>query len=524
MNGKEEVVSEFLISSTTGKPIVILATPVRGDDGKVNGVLQATINLDAFKNFVAKRSQNGVTAYIVDQDGKIIVHPNEEVSTERKDISQLPFVQKAIKGQSGIEEVVGQDGVRKLVNYEYDPNTRWVICMEKSYDEYNAKNFRLLMITLIVLIINILAVIFISILASKRITKPITQLLDATQTIKNGNLNINISSMANDEIGKLAQNFNAMIVGLKDIIKQVAISAETVSAAAEELTACSEESAATTEQVMNTSVEISNSAEKQVHAANDAAKLVTQIVTNIQQISSDSSTVASVSEKTAQSAVVGGNSIEKAVHQMRNIETNVADSAEVVTKLGERSKEIGQIVDTIAGIAGQTNLLALNAAIEAARAGEQGRGFAVVADEVRKLAEQSQNAAKQIAHLIGEIQTDTDKAVIAMNKGSAEVKLGANMVSGAGSTFAEIITMTNQVSKQIQGISTAIESIAASSQQVVAAIQNINITSEDTARQTKEVSAATGEQAIAVEEINKAGQVLVETAEELQKSVRKFSL
>jgi len=116
----------------------------------------------------------------------------------------------------------------------------------------------------------------------------------------------------------------------------------------------------------------------------------------------------------------GGQTIELAIAQMGKIETTVNSSAQVVSKLGERSKEIGQIVATISGIAGQTNLLALNAAIEAARAGEQARGFTVVAEEVRKLAEQSQEATKKIAVLIGEIQGDTDNAVVAMNNGTRE--------------------------------------------------------------------------------------------------------
>lgn len=138
---------------------------------------------------------------------------------------------------------------------------------------------------------------------------------------------------------------------------------------------------------------------------------------------------------------------------MSQIDGTVTSSARVVAKLGERSKEIGQIVDTISGIAGQTNLLALNAAIEAARAGEQGRGFAEVADEVWKLAEQSQETAKKIETLIGDIQADTDTAVMAMNSGTLEVKTGAEVVNTAGAAFRGIAELINEVSSQVQGIS-----------------------------------------------------------------------
>ena len=524
MSGKEEVASKWLVSTTTGKPIVILATPVRSDNGTIAGVLQATMNLDAFKDFVTKRSVNGITAYILDQEGNIIVHPNDNISAEAKDMSHTPFVQKAITGQSGTEEIAGENGVRKLVSYIYDPQTHWTICMEKDYAEYNAVTKEMLISNLFVLAITMAVVIFISIVFSNRLTKPITQLVTATETIRNGNLNVNITNQGNDEIGKLAQNFNVMVVGLKDLLRHVTTSAEVVSAASQQLTAGAEQSAATAEQVTSSIDAIANSAEKQVDLANETTGLVTQIVADIQQIVSDSATVASVSEGAAQLAANGGSSIENAVAQMRNIETSVATSAEVVTKLAERSTEIGKIIGTISGIANQTNLLALNAAIEAARAGEQGRGFAVVADEVRKLAEQSESATKQIAHIIGEIQTDTDKAVVAMSKGNAEVKLGTDIVSEAGQTFNEIISMTNQVSEQLQDISASIEHMAASSQKIETAIKDIDSMSRSNANQTLQVSAATQEQVASVEEIKKASQALMETADELQSAVNKFSI
>lgn len=524
MSGKDEVASKWLISTTTGKPIVILATPVRSDSGKIVGVLQAAMNLDAFKNFVTQKSVHGATAYILDQEGKIIVHPNDQISAEAKDMSKVPFVQKAIAGQSGTEEIAGENGVRKLVSYVYDPQTHWTICMEKNYEDFNAVTKDMLISNLIVIAITMTVVVFISIFLSNRITRPITQLVDATEKIRKGDLNVKITNTGNDEIGMLAQNFAAMIAGLRELLGQVSNSAQVVSAASQQLTAGAEQSAATAEQVTIAIDGIAESAEKQVYSANETTTLVTQIVADIEQIVSESGIVASVSEGTADLAAKGGTTVEEAVSQMSHIETSVASSAQVVAKLSDRSIEIGQIIDTISGIANQTNLLALNAAIEAARAGEQGRGFAVVADEVRKLAEQSENAAKQIAHLIGEIQSDTEKAVVAMNKGNEDVKKGTAIVSEAGQMFKEIITVTNNVSEQMRGISASIEHMATNSLKIEAAVKDIDSMSRSNANQTLQVSAATQEQVASVEEIKKASQSLVETANELQNSVNKFSL
>ena len=360
-------------------------------------------------------------------------------------------------------------------------------------------------------------------LITQSITKPLQFMVQACESLAAGDFREGQQKLSRtDEIGQLADALTEMRSSMQILLKKITESAEQVAASSEELTASAEQSAQATTQVAATISEVAEGTEKQAKAVDDTSAIVEQMSAGIQQVAANANEVSSVTDKTTSAANEGGKAVDAAISQMVSIEQSVSSSAEVVTKLGERSKEIGQIVVTISGIAGQTNLLALNAAIEAARAGEQGRGFAVVAEEVRKLAEQSQEAAKQIANLISEIQAETDNAVVAMNEGAREVKVGADVVNNAGKAFKEIVSLISEVSAQIREISAAIQQMASGSQQIVAAVRDIDRISKDAAGQTQTVSAATEEQSASMEEIAAASQALAKMAEDLQSAVRKF--
>jgi methyl-accepting chemotaxis protein len=325
-----------------------------------------------------------------------------------------------------------------------------------------------------------------------------------------------------DEFGAVAKAFDTMQNNVRGLIRQIGQTSEQLAASSEQLTASAEQSAHAATQVASTITDVANGAERQSMAINNTSTTVGKMSAGIQHAATNTNTVTSTTSKTAQAAKEGLGAIATAIEQMGSIEKTVNTSATVVTKLGERSKEIGQIVDTISGIAGQTNLLALNAAIEAARAGEQGRGFAVVAEEVRKLAEQSQEAAKQIADLIGEIRVDTDSAVVAMNDGTNEVKKGTEVVTSAGQSFDNIANLVTEVSIEVKEISSTMQQIATGSQQVVAEIHEIDIISKNALGHTQTVSAATEEQSASMEEIAASSQSLSKMAEELQQTIQKF--
>lgn len=376
--------------------------------------------------------------------------------------------------------------------------------------------------------ISLLALVVLG-LSSWYITKIITQPLNALtlvcEELATGDFRDKPRQVIRkDEIGKVADSLVAMRSNVRTLMKKIDVSVEQVAAASEELTASADQSAQAATQVAGSITAVAQGMGEQLSITGDASAVIRQMSAGIQQIAANASDVSGQSTLAAKKANEGNIAADKAVRQMAHIEQTVTSSAGIVAKLGERSKEIGQIVDTIAGIAGQTNLLALNAAIEAARAGEQGRGFAVVAEEVRKLAEQSQEAAKQIAILIGEIQGDTDKAVIAMGEGSQEVKMGAEIVNASGLAFNEITKLVTQVSDQIKDMSMAVDQMATGSQQIVSSVQQIDELSKKASSEAQSVSAATEEQSASMEEIAASSQALAHLAMDLRDAVNKFQV
>jgi len=401
--------------------------------------------------------------------------------------------------------------------------------LSKSAAEVNAddkNDFRVAnMITFGINVVCFLLLGGIGYFITKMITRPIGKMVAACRALAEGDFRDKPRGVTSrDEMGQLADAMADMRTNIRKLMKQVSHSSEQVAASSEQLTASAGQASEAANQVAQSITDVSKNAEQQLRATDESTVIVQAMSESVQQVAFNSNEAVQKSVTAAERAKDGGEAAGKAIEQMGRIETKVEVAAAAVNKLNEKSKRIGEIVDTIAGIAGQTNLLALNAAIEAARAGEQGRGFAVVAEEVRKLAEESQSAAKTIAELINEIQTDTSETVGAMVEGSNEIRLGTEVVNSAGQTFQEITTLVTEVSKKVQDITKATEPMAKGSQQMVDVVQQLGKVGKTTAGQAQEVSAATEEQSASTEEIAAASQELARLAQDLQVAVSQFKV
>lgn len=359
----------------------------------------------------------------------------------------------------------------------------------------------------------------------RRISRPLAEVVGAAHNIADGDLQVKqIAYKGNDEIADLLKAFTHMAKNLQDIVTQVSRSAEQVAAASEQLTASADQSALAAGQVAETITSVAAGAYTQGTTVEHTSDIVQEMARAIGHIAENSSNVSARSAETSRAATIGSQAMQQATDQMQAINRSVSQSAEVVSKLGESSKQIGEIVDVISGIAGQTNLLALNAAIEAARAGEQGRGFAVVADEVRKLAEQSHEAAQKIAHIVREIQTETTSVVTVMQQGTVDVARGSDVIISTGERFTAIVNLVEHLNSEIQEISAASEQLSASSEEVVKSVDSVKHLAGETAANTQTISAAAEEQSASMEEIAASSQALSRLADELQMVVRRFKI
>lgn len=524
ING-QDAISDVLFSANDNRQIVVLATPARNrEGGEIIGVVQGSLTLGEVDKFVENRSNENTIAYIIGRDGKLLAHPDQTISREHKDMSQLAFVQAGMQGENGSAEYTDEQGQRKIVNFIKNAKTGWLICAEAPYNVVVAQINKLKLQIGMILVSTILLVAMLGFFIAGRTVKPITELVAATTRVREGDLNVSLSIRDTTELGRLAENFNGMVAALRELVEKVQAKAVTVASASQQLSAGAEQSAQANQQVISSITQVANGAEQQSKVVDATVENVEQTVDSIRQIDQNVGEVTHVSEQTAASAHAGETAIATAVGQMKNIEKTVTESAAVVGELGRRSQEIGEFAETISGIAGQTNLLALNAAIEAARAGEQGRGFAVVAEEVRKLAEQSQEAAQNIAQLISRIQTDTEAAVAAMDAGTREVAAGTEAVNHAGSTFNEIVRHINGLTSQVEGISVAVKQVYSGSQDIISSIRKMDAVSKDAVAQAQMVSAATQEQSASLQEIVSSSDMLMKMVGDLKNAVERFKV
>lgn len=388
----------------------------------------------------------------------------------------------------------------------------------------NKGKIDLLVQSTIVLVISLLIIIIFQFLVVRKTLEPLKMLFDAIDQVSKGNLSVELVTKGKDELGQLSLKFNSMIQQLRSMIQGVQTQVENSTESASELSFSITEATAALAQIDKAVKEVANANDAQEKSVVESARAIDEMAIGIQKIAETTNQMADFSTGMSSDATKGNEFVQKVLSQMEAIQFSVTNTASVIHKLHDRSQEIFQIVEVISGIASQTNLLALNAAIEAARAGEQGRGFAVVADEVRKLAEQSQRSASQINSLIDEIQKETELAVYSMGNGTKEVETGMIVAQETGDRFEGILGAINQITMQVQEVSAIAEQMSAGSEEVSASLQELSRIARTSANETTNVSHSSNHQLEAMQRLSVITTNWSDMSKEISRLIHTFKL
>lgn len=470
---------------SAGAAASFVSAPV-SKDGSVIGVVVLQIPLDKINEIMQEKAGMGESGetYLVGADR--LMRSDSRFSTESTVLVQkieTYGVDAAFNGKSETTIFDDYRGIAVLSSYtKLDvEGMNWVLLAEIDEAEALAPIYAVRNWILLLALVMAALVAVVGFFISKTITTPINKVVAMLEDIAQGegDLTKHLDIDSRDELGELAKWFNVFIAKLHDIISQVKQNAMEVASAATEIASSAEQSSAgATEQTAQTS---------------EIATAVDQMAGTIVESSKNAASAQESAQKAADSATEGGKVVTETIEGIQAIARSVKESAQTIGELGKRSEEIGEIIEVIDDIADQTNLLALNAAIEAARAGEQGRGFAVVADEVRKLAERTTKATTEIATMIKDIQDVTSSAVTSMEEGTKQVELGTELAQKAGESLTDIVNVSTEVQDMIQQIATAADEQSSAAEQISNNVGGISSVAEQSAKSAEQIASASEE-------------------------------
>lgn len=387
--------------------------------------------------------------------------------------------------------------------------------------EYVDGSFGVFVNTSITLLV---ATVIISLATRFLIINRIKKVLEATKLAANGDLTIIIEENSKDEIGQLASSFNLMISNLHKVVTKTNDTSAKVASYSDDFKVSTEQSSASVEQISNAIQAIVSGSELQTAKTSELFKSSKLVSDELNNVAASIQTISDLANVSTDKADSGLKLIDETINKMDTIQHSVLSSSQKMNTLGEKSKEINEIVSLITNIADQTNLLALNASIEAARAGDAGKGFAVVAEEVRKLAEGSSKAGEEIRKLVNEIQLQTTEAVDSIHSGTIIVEDGRDMVYKSGEAFKDIVKYVHNIGNKSDSAIKAMVMVDERTKTTTESIREIDDIAVQASSSVQNVAASVEEQSASNEEITSSAQLLSEMANDLRLEISKFKI
>lgn len=513
-NPDEVIVSDpFMNASGTGYVVTITKAL---EDG--SGVVGVGLSID-FVQQLTGTIQIGKKGYtmMLDPNRRYIYHPTIEPGTEATE----DYLDVMFENETG-EFSYEYDGNEKISVFHTNEQTGWKLVGTIDYSEIQNEAASVWSTLTFIVGISIVVGAIVILFLIRSVTRPIQEIKEKAKIISTGDLTQSIEVKTSDEIGQLGAAFNEMQTGLKDLIRDVEWNAQQVAASAQELNANADQMTNSTEQVSLAIQEVSASSETQLGNTEESVNALEEVTAKAGHIVDSSTKVSELVTQMSSQAEVGGQAVSDTLNQMTSIQSSVDNTNMNIASLLERSKEVNTILNAITDISEQTNLLALNAAIEAARAGEHGRGFAVVADEVRHLAEQSKTSANEISEIVHGIQGDVQNAVEKMSQVTANVNDGLDVSYDAIDKFGEILRSSVAIKPQMDDVMRIAEQMSEKVQDVTATAHNLASIARNNAASSEEVAASTEEQLAAMQEISASSKSLTSMAEDLTEKIRAY--
>ncbi|MUV39029.1 Methyl-accepting chemotaxis protein [Lentibacillus sp. JNUCC-1] len=474
--------------------------------------------------------------FILDENGIQMAHPflEGENSWDTVDPDGIKSTQQLIKkAQSGGGFTYfswpmpnNEDQIEPKVAFsKEDPNWGWTVVAGTYMMDFNKPAEQIFNVIFIVTGVALLLGSILIWLYANRITKPIKKVTVRMNELADGDLtNEPILLKAKDETGQLAEALNHMQDQLKNMISGVSQASEQLSSQSEELTQSASEVKAGSDQVAATMSELATGAETQATSASDLASGIQRFTKYVEEANENGEQIQSESENVLILTKDGTELMDASKTQMNQIDIIVKDAVDKVKGLDNQTKDISKLVAVIQDVAEQTNLLALNAAIEAARAGEHGKGFAVVADEVRKLAEQVSESVTDITRIVDHIQSESGSVTARLEDGYKEVEEGTKQINATDEKFHGINEAITNMAERINAVTDNLSSIAGGSQQMNSSIEDIAAISEESAAGIEETSASSEQTSASMEEVTASSSELAKLAEELHEMVKQFKI